>query len=152
MASVVDGCHAAWLACGCRGSLEGSDRHVVAVVAPAAVVGDQPGIGFGLELTERGEATAMEGGAPALLEDGARGSARPRRCGWAIGPGCAHGEPLGHHRRGEGAGVVLGTVVGEHGSDLDAVTPVVGHQAVEEAHRHGGVGGAHHESDKGRNG
>ena len=45
--------------------------HVVAVVAPAVVIGDEPGVGFGLELADRSEVTAMEGRAPALLEDGA---------------------------------------------------------------------------------
>ena len=43
--------------------------HVVAVVAPPAMVGDEPGISLGLELADRGEAPAMEGRAPALLQD-----------------------------------------------------------------------------------
>ena len=92
MASAVDGCHAALVSLVVvEDLLRGAAAHVVAVVAPAAVVGDEPGIGFGLELADRGEVTAVEGRAPALLEDGARGSARPRRCGWASGPGCARG-------------------------------------------------------------
>ena len=45
--------------------------HVVAVVPSSGVVGDEPGVGFGLELADRGEVPAVEGRAPALLEDGA---------------------------------------------------------------------------------
>ena len=45
--------------------------HVVAVVAAAGVVADQPCVGFCLELTDRGEVTAMKRWSPALLEHGA---------------------------------------------------------------------------------
>ena len=44
--------------------------HVVAVVASTMVIGDEPGIGFGLELADGAEVTAVEGRTPALLEDG----------------------------------------------------------------------------------
>jgi hypothetical protein len=47
--------------------MRGAAPHVVAVVAPAMVVGHQPGVGFALELTDRGEVTAVEGRAPALF-------------------------------------------------------------------------------------
>ena len=50
--------------------LRGAASHVVAMVAATTVVGEQPGVGLGLELADRGEAPAVEGRAPALLEDG----------------------------------------------------------------------------------
>ena len=59
-------------------------------------------------------------------------------------------QPLGRQGRAEGAGVVLRTVVAEHGADLDPVAPVVGQQTLEKAHRDGGIGSrAHHEPDEG---
>ena len=70
--------------------------HVVPVVPPAVVIGDEPRVGLGLELAGRGEVTAVEGRTPALLEDGAVESLAARRCGWATGPGSARGESLGH--------------------------------------------------------
>ena len=48
----------------------GPASHVVAVVPATVVVGHKPGVGFGLELADRGEVTPVEGGTPALLEDG----------------------------------------------------------------------------------
>ena len=51
--------------------MRGTPAHVVAVVASAVVVGDEPGVGFGLELADGGEGTAVEGRGPALLEHGA---------------------------------------------------------------------------------
>ena len=71
MAAVVDGGHAAWLRVAVEDLVGGPTAHEVAVVAPPAVVGDEPGVGLGLELADRGEATAMERRAPAFLEDGA---------------------------------------------------------------------------------
>ena len=53
----------------CRGP---GARHVVAVVAPAVVLADEPGVGLGLELADRGEAPPLEGGVPALAERGAQ--------------------------------------------------------------------------------
>jgi hypothetical protein len=44
-----------------------TSAHVVAVIATAMVVGDEPGVRFGLELADGGEMPAVEGGAPALL-------------------------------------------------------------------------------------
>ena len=49
----------------------GAAAHVVAVVAAAVVVTGEPGVGFGLELADRGEPAAVERGPPALLEGGA---------------------------------------------------------------------------------
>lgn len=49
----------------------GAAAHVVAVVAAAVVVRDQPGVDGGLELAAAGEAPAVERGTPAFLEDGA---------------------------------------------------------------------------------
>ena len=43
----------------------------MAVVAAAVVVGDEPGVGFALELAGRGEVAAVERGPPAFLEHGA---------------------------------------------------------------------------------
>ena len=51
--------------------MRGAAAHVVAVIAPPVVVGDEPGVRFGLELADRGEVATMEGGAPALFEYGA---------------------------------------------------------------------------------
>ena len=58
----------------------GTAADVLAVVAPAVVVGDEPGVGFGLELADGGEVTAMDGRAPALLEHGALEAFAHRAC------------------------------------------------------------------------
>ena len=45
----------------------GATAHVVAVVAAAMVVADQPAVGFGLELADRGEPSPVERRSPAFL-------------------------------------------------------------------------------------
>ena len=62
MDSAVDDCHAALFLCGCRGPDGVYARYVVAVVASTMVIGDEPGIGFGLELADGAEVTAVEAG------------------------------------------------------------------------------------------
>jgi hypothetical protein len=49
----------------------GTAAHVVAVVATPVVVAEQPGVGFGLKLADRGEAASVERRSPALLQGGA---------------------------------------------------------------------------------
>jgi hypothetical protein len=72
---------------------------VVAVVAPTAVVGREPGVGFGLELADRGEVTAMEGRTPALLEDGAVEALDHRVVVGRAGRDAHVGEALGRQHR-----------------------------------------------------
>src|SRR5690606_22360738 len=98
--------------------------HVVAVVAAPGVVVDEPAVGFGLELAGAGEAATVEGGPPALLEDGA---VEPfahrvvvRRPGWD--PVVI--EALGGDGGGERVGLVLGPVVGEHGPHAQTHAPI----------------------------
>ena len=50
--------------------VRGPASHVLPVVPPAVVIGHEPRVGLGLELADRGEVTPVEGGTPALLEDG----------------------------------------------------------------------------------
>lgn len=95
--------------------------HEVAVVAPAGVVVDQPGVDLALELTWAGEPTPVERRSPALLEGGALEAlahgvvvGRARRA-------AVVDQSLGRHRGCEGPGQVLGPVVGEHGPDDDAL-------------------------------
>src|SRR5262245_60429360 len=49
----------------------GAAAHEVTVVASVMVVGDEPGVGLGLELADAGEAPAVECWTPALLQGGA---------------------------------------------------------------------------------
>jgi hypothetical protein len=70
MGAVADG-HAArferWVSSTWRGV---RPSHEVAVVAASVVVAVQPGVGFGLELAEGPEASAMERRTPAFLQGG----------------------------------------------------------------------------------
>ena len=111
--------------CGCRGSDGGAAAHVVAVVAPAVVIGDEPGVGFGLELADRGEVTAMEGRSPALLEDGAVEALAHGVVVGRAGRDPLVTESLGRQVAPEVAGHVFGTVVAEDGPDPDPVAPIV---------------------------
>ena len=117
--------------------LRGPTTHVVAVVAPAVVVGHEPGIGFGLELADRGEVTAMEGRAPALLEDGAVEALDDGVVVGRAGRDPMVRDPLGHQGADEGAGDVFGTVVAQHGPDPYPVAPIGAQHLVDEAGRHG---------------
>jgi hypothetical protein len=51
--------------------------HVIAVVAATVVVSDQPGVGFGLEMADAGEAATVERRPPAFLQGGAVEVSRP---------------------------------------------------------------------------
>src|SRR5438045_9738977 len=93
----------------------GASAHEVAVVAAAGVVADEPGVGFGLELTDAGETAAMEGGTPALLQ---RGPLEPFAHGVVVGrPGRYPpvADTFGRHRGRERPGNVFGAVVGQDG-------------------------------------
>ena len=103
----------------------GPAPHVVAVVAPAVVIGDQPGVGFGLELADGGEVTAVEGRAPALLEDGLVEALADSVVVGRAGRDPLVTQALGHQVGPKVAGHVLGTVVAEDGADPDPVTPIV---------------------------
>src|SRR5690606_9734541 len=91
----------------------GAAAHVVAVVAAPVVVVHEPGVDLGLELAGAGEPAPVERGAPALLQSGpveafahgvvVRGAGRDPHVG----------EALGGDGGAEGAGVVLGSVVGQ---------------------------------------
>ena len=113
--------------------MRGSAAHVVAVVAPAVVVGDEPGVGFGLELADRGEVTAVEGRAPALLEDGAVEALAYGVVVGRAGRDPRGASPLAARAATEGAGDVFGTIVAEDGSDLHPVAPIGAQQLVDEA-------------------
>ena len=90
--------------------------HVVAVVASTMVVVDEPGVGLGAELADGRERAAVEGGAPALVEDRAVESldhgvvVRRRRRRLEVA------DLAGDERFGEPGGFPLGSAVGEHGS------------------------------------
>jgi hypothetical protein len=84
--------------------------HVVDVVAPAVVVGDEPGVGFGLELADRGEVTTMKGRTPALLEHGALEPLADRVVVGRTGRDAVLPESLGRQGLDEGAGHVFRTV------------------------------------------
>jgi hypothetical protein len=88
----------------------GAPAHVVDVVAPAVVVGDERGVGFGAELADGEKVPAVKGRPPALLEHGAL---EPFAHGVVVGGTSrdAHvSQPLGRQGVDEGAGFVLGTV------------------------------------------
>ena len=104
--------------------MRGTSAHVVAVVAPAVVVGDEPGVGFGLELADGGEVAAVKGGAPALLEHGALEALADGVVVGRAGRDPHVPEPLRRQGVDERAGDVLGTVVREDRFDLDPVTAV----------------------------
>src|ERR1019366_10375119 len=98
--------------------------HVVAVVAPTVVVGDQPSVGFGLKLADRGEVTAVEGRAPALLEDGLVESFAHGVVVLGAGWDPLVSQPLGHAVGPKVAGHILGTVVTQDGPDAHPVEPI----------------------------
>ena len=50
--------------------LRGTSAHVGAVVTPTTVVGDEPRVGFNLQLSDGSEVPTVKGRAPALLEHG----------------------------------------------------------------------------------
>ena len=119
--------------------------HVVAVVAPPVVVGDEPGIDLCLELADRGEVPAVESRSPALFQD---------RAVEALADGVVVGragrdplvtEALRRQVGPEPAGHVLGTIVAEHGSHPDPVAPVVPEDLVDEADRVGGRDRSQHD-------
>ena len=127
MDSVVDGDdHAAlFLLMLVEDLVRGPAPHVVPVVPSPVVVGDEPGVGLGLELADRGEVPAMEGRTPALLEDGA---VEPLADGVVVGrPGgirswrSCFADQVGPERQCH----VFGPVVREHGPDPDPVPSVV---------------------------
>src|ERR1700744_2692284 len=109
--------------------------HVVAVVAAPIVVGDQPGVGGGLELSAADETPAGEGRPPAFLEDGAVEAFDHGVVVGRAGRDAHVADLLGGQRGPEVGGDVLGTVVGDHGSQLVAVTAPVANQLVHEAAR-----------------
>ena len=84
--------------------------HVVAVVAPAVVIGDEPGVGFGLELADGGEVPAVKGRAPALLEHGALEPLTDRVVVGRARRDAVVPEPLGRQGVNERARYVLRTV------------------------------------------
>jgi len=90
--------------------LRGTSTHVVAVVAPAVVVGDEPGVGFGSELADGGEVTTVEGGTPAFLEHGALEALADRVVVGRAGRDAVVTEVLGGQGVDEGAGYVLAAV------------------------------------------
>ena len=90
--------------------MRGAAAHVVAVVAPAVVVGDEPGVRFCLELADRGEVAAMEGGSPALLEHGALEPFADRVVVGRAGRDAMVPESLGRQGLDEGAGLIFRTV------------------------------------------
>src|SRR6266536_4328027 len=120
----------------------GAAAHVVAVVAAAGVVVDQPGVDLSLEVADRAEPAAMERGAPALLEGGAleafthgvvvRGS-------WRDAVMC---QAFGGQSGGEGSGDVFGAVIGQHSLHGDSVAPVAADGGLDEAGGDWAVGGA----------
>ena len=91
--------------------------HVVAVVPSSGVVGDEPGVGFGLKLADRGEVTAVEGRAPALLEDGLVESFAHGVVVGGAGWDPLVSQPLGHQVGPKVAGHILGPVVAQDGPD-----------------------------------
>src|SRR5690606_16795313 len=91
--------------------------HEVAVVAAPGVVVHEPGVDLGLELSGAGEAPAVERGAPALLEGGALEAFTHGVVVRRPGRDPDVGQSLGRDGGAEGAGLVLGAVVGEHGPD-----------------------------------
>ncbi len=114
--------------------MRGAASHVVAVVAPTMVVGHQPGVGFGLELADGGEAAPVEGRAPALLEDGLVEALAHRAVVWRTGRDPMVPELLGDQGRDEGSRPhIFGTVVTEHGPDPDPVTPIGPEHLVDES-------------------
>jgi hypothetical protein len=121
--------------------------HVVAVVAPAVVVGDQPGVGLGPELADRGEVTAVEGRAPALLEHGALKALADSVVIGGSGRDPLVAQTLGDQVGPEVSCFVLGPVVREDGPDPHPVAPVVAQDLVDEAHGVGGVDRAEHDGD-----
>ena len=91
--------------------MRGTSPHVVAVVAPAMVVGDEPGVCFGLELADRGEVTTMKGRAPALLGHGALEPFADRIVVGGSGRDAVVPQPLGGQRVDEGSGYVFAALV-----------------------------------------
>ena len=125
--------------------MRGTSAHVVAVIAPAVVVGDQPGVRFSLELADRGEVAAMEGRAPALLE---HGPLEPLADGVVVGRAGRDAvvpESLGRQCLDEGAGDVLGAVIRQDRPHGDPVTTIETQRLVDEAGAHGATGRPEHD-------
>jgi hypothetical protein len=90
--------------------LRGAAAHVLAVVATPAVVGEEPGVGFCLELTDREDAAPVEAGLQHSWR-WCRGSARRRSCGLGERAGMRWWRrPRGRHVALDLLGHVLGTI------------------------------------------
>lgn len=88
------------------------------------VVGDEPGVCFGLELADRGEVTTMKGRAPALLGHGAL---EPFADGIVVGGSVRDAvapQPLGGQGVDEGAGYIFAPVVRQDCPDPHPVTAI----------------------------
>jgi hypothetical protein len=90
--------------------VRGTSAHVVAVVAPAVVVRDEPGVRLGAELADGAEVATVKSGAPALLEHGALEPLADRVVVGRAGRDPHVAQSLGGQGVDEGAGYVLGTV------------------------------------------
>ncbi len=155
---MTDGLCGWWLSC-CLVSLvvvedllRRTSAHVVAVVAPAPVVGDEPGVRLGLELADGGEVPSVEGRAPALLEHGALEALTDRIVVGRAGRDAVMPDPLGGQGVDEGAGDVFGPVVGQDRPDPHSVAPIKAQRLLNESGRHFAGGRAEHDGDDGEAG
>jgi hypothetical protein len=125
--------------------MRGTSAHVLAVVAPAVVVGDEPGVGFGLELADRGVVAAVEGRAPALLEHGPLEALADGIVVGRAGRDPDVTQSFGRQGVDEGAGHIFAPVIGQDRSDAYAVTTIETQRLVDEAGAHGATGRPEHD-------
>jgi len=132
--------------------MRGTSAHVVAVVAPTVVVGDEPGVRLGLELADGAEVPAVKSGAPALMEHGALETLADGVVVGRAGRDSDVAQSLGRQGVDEGAGDVLGPVVGQDRPHRDPVTAIEPQRMVDESGAHGTGGRTQHDGDHGEAG
>ena len=115
-----------------------SAGHEVAVVGPAGVVVDEPGVDLGAELAEAVEASSVERGSPAFLQGGALESFAHRVVVRGPGWGPVMGDRAGLEMGVEGV-AELGAVVSEDAGDVHTEATEFADHQVEEPFRDVGV-------------